>query len=74
MESLDKFRQVSEETRVQHVDGHQGSDAPRPLTVVYSFCEEDYVISFYVAEFINSISNFAYGTFATIKHDSGSPA
>ena len=26
-----------------------------------SFCEEDYVITFYVAEFVNSLSNLAYG-------------
>lgn len=26
-----------------------------------SFCEEDYMISFYLAEFINSLTNIAYG-------------
>ncbi|XXH01641.1 hypothetical protein Hte_008001 [Hypoxylon texense] len=29
-----------------------------------SFCEEDYVVSIYVAEFINSLTNFAYVYFA----------
>lgn len=28
----------------------------------YSFCEEDYVVTRYVAEFINSLTNLAYGT------------
>jgi dihydroceramidase len=28
-----------------------------------SFCEEDYTISFYIAEFVNSMTNFAYSEF-----------
>ncbi len=31
---------------------------PTPPT---SFCEEDYVITFYLAEFINALTNIAYG-------------
>jgi hypothetical protein len=33
------------------------------LTLIYhsSFCEEDYAVTFWVAEFINSFTNIAYG-------------
>lgn len=34
-----------------------GSDLP-----FGSFCEEDYVVTVYLAEFINSLSNSLYGT------------
>ena len=30
--------------------------------IALSFCEEDYVVTRYLAEFINSLSNLAYGT------------
>lgn len=32
------------------------------LNSVFSFCEEDYIVSFYLAEFINSLTNVAYST------------
>jgi len=35
-----------------------------PSTALANFCEEDYVISFYVSEFINTLSNLAYIYFA----------
>lgn len=31
------------------------------LTTGHSFCEEDYVITRYVAEFVNAFTNLAYG-------------
>lgn len=34
------------------------------LTPFSSFCEEDYAISYYLAEFINSISNIAYSQYS----------
>jgi hypothetical protein len=27
----------------------------------HSFCEEDYAVTYYVAEFVNSLTNLAYG-------------
>lgn len=27
-----------------------------------SFCEEDYAVTSYVAEFVNTLTNIAYGT------------
>ncbi|KAB5554877.1 ceramidase [Coniochaeta sp. 2T2.1] len=38
-----------------------------PSTSIANFCEEDYAITKYIAEFINSISNFAYIYFA-LRH------
>jgi hypothetical protein len=32
-----------------------------PADRLSSFCEEDYALSFYLAEFINSLTNVAYG-------------
>lgn len=31
------------------------------LTSWDSFCEEDYAISFYLAEFVNALTNVTYG-------------
>jgi dihydroceramidase len=31
------------------------------LTSCGSFCEEDYAISFYLAEFVNALTNVTYG-------------
>jgi hypothetical protein len=31
--------------------------------IMDSFCEEDYALSRYIAEFINSLTNLAYGMF-----------
>lgn len=41
------------------------------LTIVRtSFCEEDFVVSAWIAEFVNTISNIAYGAspWVTIEH------
>ena len=35
-----------------------------PTTATANFCEEDYLITFYVAEFINTLSNLAYVYYA----------
>jgi len=32
-----------------------------------SFCEEDYAITRYLAEFINALTNFAYGMYVRPK-------
>ncbi|KXX80445.1 Alkaline ceramidase 3 [Madurella mycetomatis] len=43
-----------------------------PLSPTSSFCEEDYAVTIYIAEFINALSSLAYGI--TRKHDSLSVA
>ncbi|KAI6081719.1 ceramidase [Hypoxylon rubiginosum] len=45
-------------------DRYALSGAWSPPTSSANFCEEDYVVSIYVAEFINSLTNFAYVYFA----------
>ncbi|KAI6085942.1 ceramidase [Hypoxylon rubiginosum] len=41
-------------------DTHALNGAWSPPTSRANFCEEDYALSFYLAEFINSVSNIAY--------------
>jgi hypothetical protein len=36
-------------------------DGPGLTGADASFCEEDYVVTFYLAEFINALTNIAYG-------------
>ncbi|TQV98439.1 alkaline phytoceramidase [Cordyceps javanica] len=45
-------------------DPYALSGAWSPPTSRANFCEEDYVLTFYLAEFINSVSNIAYVYFA----------
>lgn len=33
------------------------------LTRCFSFCEEDYAVTKYIAEFVNTLSNLAYGMY-----------
>lgn len=56
MEPADQRRQVSRQPREPY------TTAKCLLTRPYSFCEEDYVVTRWVAEFINSLTNLAYGT------------
>ncbi|KAK0652510.1 alkaline ceramidase family protein [Cercophora newfieldiana] len=55
---------------IEHQSGKFGGDefsssgAWSPPTSRANFCEEDYTISFYVAEFVNSLTNLAYVFFA----------
>ncbi|KAK3304726.1 ceramidase [Chaetomium strumarium] len=41
-------------------DPHSNSGAWSPPTSRANFCEEDYAISFYLAEFVNALTNVAY--------------
>ncbi|KEY68860.1 hypothetical protein S7711_03798 [Stachybotrys chartarum IBT 7711] len=45
-------------------DRYALSGAWSPPTSSANFCEEDYLISYYVAEFINSLTNFTYVYYA----------
>lgn len=35
---------------------------PSNTLFFFSFCEEDYVVTIFIAEFINSLTNLVYGT------------
>ncbi|KAK4121869.1 hypothetical protein N657DRAFT_600022 [Parathielavia appendiculata] len=45
-------------------DRYSDHGAWSPPTSRANFCEEDYVVTFYIAEFINALTNFAYVYFA----------
>ncbi|KAK0619103.1 ceramidase [Immersiella caudata] len=55
---------------IEHQNSNFGGDefssrgAWSPPTSRANFCEEDYAISFYIAEFVNSLTNLAYIIFA----------
>lgn len=52
------------------------SDRPKPALTRWlsnSFCEEDYVVTFYLAEFINALTNIAYGMLVLAVKFSSSP-
>ncbi|KAK3328715.1 ceramidase [Apodospora peruviana] len=51
---------ISHQTSEFAGDSHAFTGAWGPSTSRANFCEEDYVISFYVAEFVNSLTNLAY--------------
>ncbi len=39
---------------------HLGKTSLDTKTYLFSFCEEDYAVTFYIAEFVNALTSLAY--------------
>lgn len=43
------------------------------MPLACSFCEEDYAVTIYIAEFVNTLTNLAYGEYKCPSNETPAP-